>query len=261
MNPSLWVSKTGLAAQEKQMAIISNNLANVNTIGFKRDRASFEDLFYHIGKQPGALSDQDNELPSGLQIGTGVKITGTQKVFTPGSYETTKQALDVAIIGNGFFQFTQPDGTAAFSRNGQFHLNGDGQIVNASGLPLEPGITLPADATGISISEDGIVMATIQGQVEPTEIGQITVVNFVNPAGLVALGGNLYLQSNASGDPVEGTAGEGGLGSLKQFTLETSNVSSVEELVNMISAQRAYEMNSKVIAAADEMMQFVNQTL
>ncbi|WOG29072.1 flagellar basal-body rod protein FlgG [Endozoicomonas sp. 8E] len=261
MNPSLWVSKTGLAAQEKQMAIISNNLANVNTIGFKRDRASFEDLFYHIEKQPGALSDQDNELPSGLQIGTGVKVTGTQKVFTPGSYETTKQALDVAIIGNGFFQFTQPDGTAAFSRNGQFHLNGDGQIVNASGLPLEPGITLPADATGISISEDGIVMATVQGQVEPTEIGQITVVNFVNPAGLVALGGNLYLQSNASGDPVEGTAGEGGLGSLKQFTLETSNVSSVEELVNMISAQRAYEMNSKVIAAADEMMQFVNQTL
>ncbi|WP_448218155.1 flagellar basal-body rod protein FlgG [Endozoicomonas sp. 2B-B] len=261
MNPALWVSKTGLAAQEKQMSIISNNLANVNTIGFKRDRASFEDLFYHIEKQPGALSDQDNELPSGLQIGTGVKITGTQKVFTPGSYETTKQALDVAIIGNGFFQFTQPDGTAAFSRNGQFHLNGDGQIVNASGLPLEPGITLPADATGISISEDGIVMATIQGQVEPTEIGQITVVNFVNPAGLVALGGNLYLQSNASGDPVEGTAGEGGLGSLKQFTLETSNVSSVEELVNMISAQRAYEMNSKVIAAADEMMQFVNQTL
>ncbi len=189
MNPALWVSKTGLAAQEKQMSIISNNLANVNTIGFKRDRASFEDLFYHIEKQPGALSDQDNELPSGLQIGTGVKITGTQKVFTPGSYETTKQALDVAIIGNGFFQFTQPDGTAAFSRNGQFHLNGDGQIVNASGLPLEPGITVPADATGISISEDGIVMATIQGQVDPTEIGQISIANFVNPAGLVALGG------------------------------------------------------------------------
>ncbi|WP_257280606.1 MULTISPECIES: flagellar basal-body rod protein FlgG [unclassified Endozoicomonas] len=261
MNPALWVSKTGLAAQEKQMSIISNNLANVNTIGFKRDRASFEDLFYHIEKQPGALSDQDNELPSGLQIGTGVKITGTQKVFTPGSYETTKQALDVAIIGNGFFQFTQPDGTAAFSRNGQFHLNGDGQIVNASGLPLEPGITVPADATGISISEDGIVMATIQGQVDPTEIGQISIANFVNPAGLVALGGNLYLQSAASGDAIEGTAGQGGLGSLKQFTLETSNVSSVEELVNMISAQRAYEMNSKVIAAADEMMQFVNQTL
>ncbi|WP_252178599.1 flagellar basal-body rod protein FlgG [Endozoicomonas sp. 4G] len=261
MNPALWVSKTGLAAQEKQMSIISNNLANVNTVGFKRDRANFEDLFYHIERQPGALADQDNELPAGLQLGTGVKMTGTQKVFTPGSYETTKQALDLAIIGNGFFQFTQPDGTLAFSRNGQFHLDGDGQIVNASGLPLEPGIIVPAETTGISISEDGIVMATIQGQAESEEIGQINIANFVNPAGLVAQGGNMYLQSAASGDPIEGAAGQGGLGVLKQYTLETSNVSSVEELVNMISAQRAYEMNSKVIAAADEMMQFVNQTL
>ncbi|MGB1270890.1 MAG: flagellar basal-body rod protein FlgG [Endozoicomonas sp.] len=261
MNPALWVSKTGLAAQERQMAIISNNLANVNTVGFKRDRASFEDLFYHIQRQPGALNDQDNELPSGLQVGTGVKMTGTQKVFTPGSYETTSQALDLAVVGNGFFQFTQPDGTQVYSRNGQFQLDADGQLVNANGIPLEPGITIPADATGISISDDGIVMVKQQGLVDPTEVGQITLVNFVNPAGLVSQGGNLYQQTAASGDPIEAVPGQEGLGYLKQFTLETSNVSTVEELVNMISVQRAYEMNSKVIAAADEMMQYVNQTL
>lgn len=261
MNPSLWVSKTGLAAQEKQMAIISNNLANVNTVGFKRDRATFEDLFYHIQRQPGALNDQDNELPSGLQLGTGVKMTGTQKVFTPGTYETTSQALDLAIIGNGFFQFVQPDGTSVYSRNGQFQIDADGQIVNGNGLPLEPGITIPADATGITISDDGIVMVKQQGVIEPLEVGEITLVNFVNPAGLLAQGGNLYQQTAASGEPVEALPGEEGLGLLKQFTLETSNVSTVEELVNMISVQRAYEMNSKVIAAADEMMQFINQTL
>lgn len=261
MNPALWVSKTGLAAQEKQMAVISNNLANVSTVGFKRDRANFEDLFYHIQRQPGALADQDNEIPSGLQMGTGVKITGTQKVFTPGTYETTQQALDLAIVGSGFFEFTQPDGTAAYSRNGQFHLDADGQIVNANGLPLEPGINIPADATSVTISEDGIVMVGIQGQIEPTEVGQISLVNFVNPGGLVAQGSNLFVQSVASGDPIEGIPGQEGLGGLKQFTLEMSNVSTVEELVKMISVQRAYEMNSKVIAAADEMMQFVNQTL
>ncbi|WP_299730337.1 flagellar basal-body rod protein FlgG [uncultured Endozoicomonas sp.] len=261
MNPSLWVSKTGLAAQERQMAIISNNLANVNTVGFKRDRATFEDLFYHIQRQPGALNDQDNEVPSGLQMGTGVKMTGTQKVFTPGNYDTTNQALDMAIIGNGFFQMLQPDGTPAYSRNGQFQINSDGEIVNGNGLPLEPGIAIPADATGITISDDGIVMVKQPGIIEPVEIGQITLVNFVNPAGLQAMGGNLFQQTVASGDPVEAQPGVEGLGFLKQFTLETSNVSTVEELVKMISVQRAYEMNSKVISAADQMMQFVNQTL
>ncbi|WP_067585661.1 flagellar basal-body rod protein FlgG [Endozoicomonas ascidiicola] len=261
MNPSLWVSKTGLAAQERQMAIISNNLANVNTVGFKRDRATFEDLFYHIQRQPGALNDQDNEVPSGLQMGTGVKMTGTQKVFTPGNYDTTNQALDMAIIGNGFFQMLQPDGTPAYSRNGQFQINSDGEIVNGNGLPLEPGIAIPADATGITISDDGIVMVKQPGIIEPVEIGQITLVNFVNPAGLQAMGGNLFQQTVASGDPVEARPGVEGLGFLKQFTLETSNVSTVEELVKMISVQRAYEMNSKVISAADQMMQFVNQTL
>ncbi|MGB0360161.1 MAG: flagellar basal-body rod protein FlgG [Endozoicomonas sp.] len=250
MNPSLWVSKTGLAAQERQMAIISNNLANVNTVGF-----------YHIQRQPGALNDEDNTVPSGLQMGTGVKMTGTQKVFTPGNYDTTNQALDMAIIGNGFFQLLQPDGTPVYSRNGQFQINAEGDIVNGNGLPLEPGITIPADATNISISDDGIVMVKQPGIIEPVEVGQITLVNFVNPAGLQAMGSNLFQQTVASGDPIEAQPGIEGLGSLEQFTLETSNVSTVEELVKMISVQRAYEMNSKVIAAADQMMQFVNQTL
>ncbi|MDD7804833.1 MAG: flagellar basal-body rod protein FlgG [Endozoicomonas sp. (ex Botrylloides leachii)] len=261
MNAALWVSKTGLAAQERQMAIISNNLANVNTVGFKRDRASFEDLFFHIERQPGALNDQDNQLPSGLQLGTGVKMTGTQKVFTSGNYETTDQALDLAINGNGFFQLTQPDGTTVYSKNGQFQLNADGELVNSSGIPLEPNIVIPQDATGISISDDGIVVVNQPGNIEPAEVGQITLVNFVNPAGLLSKGGNLYQETAASGDPVEVIPGQGGAGAIKQFTLETSNVSTVEELVNMISVQRAYEMNSKVIAAADKMMQFVNQTL
>ncbi|CAM3442730.1 flagellar basal-body rod protein FlgG [Parendozoicomonas haliclonae] len=261
MNPALWISKTGLAAQDRQMSIISNNLANVNTIGFKRDRVSFEDLFYHIEKQPGALSDQQNTLPSGMQVGSGVRIAGTQKVFTPGSYQTTSQALDMAIVGNGFFQVTLPDGSAGYTRNGQFHLNTDGSLVTAAGQPVEPNIVVPADVTNLTVSEDGRVMVSVPGSVEPLELGQISLVSFVNPAGLQAKGGNIYLQTAASGDPVEGVAGEEGLGSVKQYTLETSNVTVVEELVNMISVQRAYEMNSKVISATDEMLQFANQTL
>ena len=261
MNPALWISKTGLAAQDRQMSIISNNLANVNTVGFKRDRVSFEDLFYHIEKQPGALSDQQNTLPSGMQVGSGVRITGTQKVCTPGNYQTTNQALDLAIVGNGFFQVTLPDGNAGYTRNGQFHLNTDGTIVTAAGQPVEPNIDVPADATSLTISEDGRVMASIPGQVDPIELGQITLVSFVNPAGLEARGGNIYLQSAASGDPIEGAPGAEGLGNIKQYTLETSNVNTVEELVHMISVQRAYEMNSKVISATDEMLQFANQTL
>ena len=261
MNPALWISKTGLAAQDRQMSIISNNLANVNTIGFKRDRVSFEDLFYHIEKQPGALSDQQNTLPSGMQVGSGVRITGTQKVFTPGNYQTTNQALDMAVVGKGFFQVTLPDGAAGYTRNGQFHLNTDGTIVTAAGQPIEPEITIPQEATSLTISEDGRVMVTIPGTIDPLEVGQFSLVSFVNPAGLESRGGNIYVQSAASGDPVEGVPGNEGLGSLKQYTLETSNVTVVEELVNMISVQRAYEMNSKVISATDEMLQFANQTL
>lgn len=261
MNPSLWISKTGLSAQDKQMSVISNNLANVNTIGFKRDRVSFEDLFYHVERQPGALSDQQNELPSGLQLGSGVRVTGTQKVFTPGSYQTTSQALDMAIVGNGFFQVVMPDGEPAYTRNGQFHLNTEGVIVTAAGLPVEPAITVPEGAQNVTISKDGIIMAQLQGQVDPVEIGQINLVSFVNPAGLASRGGNLYLQTASSGQATEGVPGNDGLGEVKQFTLETSNVSVVEELVNMISVQRAYEMNSKAISAADEMMKYANQVL
>ncbi|MGI9280212.1 MAG: flagellar basal-body rod protein FlgG [Endozoicomonas sp.] len=261
MNPSLWISKTGLSAQDKQMAVISNNLANVSTIGFKRDRVSFEDLFYHVERQPGALSDQQNELPSGLQLGSGVRITGTQKIFTPGSYQTTNQSLDMAIVGNGFFRVLMPDGSPAYTRNGQFHLNTEGTMVTAAGLPLEPEITVPNGAQNLTISRDGIVMVTLPGEVDPTEIGQVNLVSFVNPAGLASRGGNLYVQTASSGEEVEAAPGSEGLGEVKQFTLESSNVSVVEELVNMISVQRAYEMNSKAISAADEMMSYANQVL
>ncbi|OQX37829.1 MAG: flagellar basal-body rod protein FlgG [Oceanospirillales bacterium LUC14_002_19_P2] len=261
MNPALWISKTGLAAQDRHMATISNNLANVNTVGFKRDRVSFEDLFYHIEKQPGALADQQNILPSGMQVGTGVRVTGTQKIFTTGNYQTTEQALDMAVVGNGFFQIAMPDGSQAYTRNGQFHMNAEGTIVTANGLPLEPGIQIPSDAVTVTVSEDGSVIASLPGVVETVDLGQIPLITFVNSAGLQAKGGNLFVETAASGAPVENLAGANGVGKIKQFTLEMSNVSAVEELVNMISVQRAYEMNSKVISAADQMMQFVNQAL
>lgn len=261
MNPALWISKTGLSAQDRQMAVISNNLANVNTVGFKRDRVSFEDLFYHVERMPGALSDQQNVLPSGLQLGTGVRITGTQKVFSAGNYQTTNQPLDLAVIGNGFFQVLQADGTTAFTRNGQFHLNTEGTFVSASGLPLEPAITIPEGASNLTISDDGIVMVSLPGSSDPVELGQFNLATFVNPAGLASQGGNIYIQTAASGAPVVGAPGAEGIGMVKQYTLESSNVSVVEELVNMISVQRAYEMNSKAIAAADEMMKYANQVL
>ena len=208
------------------------------------------------------LSDQQNELPSGLQLGSGVRITGTQKIFTAGSYQTTSQSLDMAIVGNGFLSgAVLPDGSPAYTRNGQFHLNTDGTVVTASGLPVEPAVEVPVGAQNLTISDDGIVMATLQGEVDPVEVGQINLTNFVNPAGLASRGGNLFVATASSGDPVEGVPGTEGLGNIKQFTLESSNVSTVEELVNMISVQRAYEMNSKAIAAADQMMQYANQVL
>ncbi|MDE1463508.1 flagellar basal-body rod protein FlgG [Spartinivicinus poritis] len=261
MHPSLWISKTGMHAQDKQLSVVANNLANVATVGFKRDRAEFEDLFYQIQRQPGAQSTQDNQIPSGLQIGTGVRVVSTQKVFSTTGFQTTEQPLDVAINGRGFFQILLPDGTIAYSRNGQFHLNSDGDVVNGNGLPLEPGITVPRDATNFTVGEDGTVTIQTPGNVQPQQLGQITLVDFVNPGGLQAMGSNLFLATGASGDPVEGTPGQDGLGFLKQYTLESSNVSVVEEMVNMITTQRAYEMNSKVIATADQMLQFVNQNV
>ncbi len=261
MLSALWTGQTGLVAQDKQLGVISNNLANVNTVGFKRDRVVFEDLFYQVQRQPGADNAEGNEIPNGTQMGTGVRVAGTQKVFTTGSYQMTSDALDMAIEGEGFFQVLRPDGTLAYTRNGQFHLNSDGAMVTANGYPMEPQIEVPEDAISLTIGADGVVSATMAGDPAPQELGQIALANFINPAGLAAMGGNLFAETASSGQPVEAIPGEDGVGEVKQYTLESSNVNMVEEMVNMITAQRGYEMNAKVISAADEMLQFANQTL
>ena len=258
MNSALWVSKTGLAAQDTAMATVANNLANVNTNGFKSDRAVFEDLFYSIEKQPGAQADEINTVPSGIQLGSGVRVAGTQKVFTEGSIQTTGQPMDLAIVGRGFFQVEAPNGDILYTENGQFQLNAEGVMVNAQGLPLTPAIEVPQGSTGFTVGADGIVTAVLPGDTLPSELGQITLVNFTNPGGLEALGGNLYRESVASGEAVEGVPGEEGLGQLKQGVLEGSNVQVVEEMVRMILAQRAYEINSKAIQTADDMLGVLN---
>jgi len=261
MLPALWVAKTGLAAQDTNLTTISNNLANVSTTGFKRDRAEFQDLLYQIKRQPGAQSTQDSELPSGLQLGTGVRIVGTQKNFTAGSLQTTEQPLDMAINGRGFFQIMQPDGTTAYTRDGTFHLDSNGQIVTASGFTLEPAIVVPADAETFTVGQDGTVSVTVPGNAAAQIIGNLQTADFINPAGLQAQGGNLFLETASSVAPQIGTPGLNGFGTTMQNTLETSNVSTVEEMVNMITTQRAYEMNSKVISTADQMLSFVTQNL
>ncbi|KAA0969269.1 flagellar basal-body rod protein FlgG [Pseudomonas sp. ANT_H12B] len=261
MLPALWVAKTGLSAQDTNLTTISNNLANVSTTGFKRDRAEFQDLLYQIKRQPGAQSTQDSELPSGLQVGTGVRIVGTQKNFTAGSLQTTEQPLDMAIDGRGFFQILQPDGTTSYTRDGTFHLDSNGQIVNASGFALEPAIVIPNDAQTFTVGRDGTVSITVTGNPASQVIGNLQTADFINPAGLQAVGNNLFLETAASGAPQVGTPGLAGFGTTLQNTLETSNVSTVEEMVNMITTQRAYEMNSKVISTADQMLSFVTQNL
>ena len=261
MLPALWVAKTGLSAQDTNLTTISNNLANVSTTGFKRDRAEFQDLLYQIKRQPGAQSTQDSELPSGLQLGTGVRIVGTQKNFTAGSLQTTEQPLDMAINGRGFFQILQPDGTTSYTRDGTFHLDSNGQIVNASGFALEPAIVIPNDAQTFTVGNDGTVSVTLPGNPASQVIGNLQTADFINPAGLQAVGNNLFLETAASGAPQVGTPGLAGFGTTLQNTLETSNVSTVEEMVNMITTQRAYEMNSKVISTADQMLSFVTQNL
>ncbi|KJK00480.1 flagellar basal body rod protein FlgG [Pseudomonas sp. 21] len=261
MLPALWVSKTGLSAQDMNLTTISNNLANVSTTGFKRDRAEFQDLLYQIKRQPGANSTQDTELPSGLQLGTGVRIVGTQKNFTAGSLQTTDNPLDMAVNGRGFFQVLTPDGTVAYTRDGSFHLNSDGQIVTSNGNALEPAIVVPAETQTFTVGNDGTVSVTVAGNATPQIIGNIQTADFINPAGLQATGNNLFLETAASGAPQVGTPGLNGLGTTLQNTLENSNVSVVEEMVNMITTQRAYEMNSKVISTADQMLSFVTQNL
>ncbi|WP_369982534.1 flagellar basal-body rod protein FlgG [Thalassolituus sp.] len=259
MMNALWVSKTGLEAQDLALTTVSNNLANVSTTGFKKDRPVFEDLIYQIQRQPGANSSADSRLPSGLQLGTGVRTAGTQKVFTTGSLEITDQPLDIAVNGRGFFQIQMPDGNIGYTRDGTFHINNEGTVVNVNGYPLEPQIVIPEQTNNLTISEDGIVQATMFGDPNPQQLGQIETVDFINPAGLQAAGGNLFLETAASGAPLAGVPGEDGFGRVVQGALENSNVEVVEELVKMITVQRAYEMNSKVVSAADQMLQFLTQ--
>lgn len=261
MMQALWVAKTGLSAQNTRLTTIANNLANASTIGFKRDDAQFEDLLYQVRSQPGAQSSQTTQIPSGLQLGTGVRVVGTTKQFTQGSIQVTNKPLDMAIDGHGFFQILMPDGTTAYSRNGEFQLNSDGQIVNADGLPLQPAITIPQNAQTVTISKDGIVSAQVSGQTAPQQIGQIQLADFINPSGLQAIGSNLYLETAASGSPQQGQPANSGFGSIDQDSLESSNVDVVQEMVNMITTQRTYEMNSKVIATSDQMLQYVTQNL
>ncbi len=261
MHAALYVSKTGLAAQDKQLTTISNNLANASTVGSKRDRAVFEDLIYQNQRQVGAQETQETQLPSGLQLGTGTRVVATQKEHTQGTLQVTDQSLDVAINGPRFLQILQPDGSIAYTRNGQLQMNGEGQLVNADGYLLEPAITIPEGVNKITISETGTVNAYTQGVVDPQQLGDITLANFVNPSGLQAVGGNLFVETLASGNPVQGTPGENGMGALKQGMLEGSNVNIVEEMVSMITTQRAYEMNSKVISTADQMLQYISQNL
>ena len=258
MNPAMWISKTGVQAQDAKLQAIANNLANVNTVGFKRDRVVFEDLHYQVDAQPGAQS-ADNTVSNGVQLGNGTRIVGTQKVFTNGSMQTTSQPLDVAISGAGFLQVRRPNGEPAFTRAGQLAVDANGTLTNAQGLPLVPQITVPQNATAITIGENGMVSATVAGSTAPTELGQLTLTSFVNPAGLLALGENLFQETAASGTANEGRPGDGAFGKLKQGALEGSNVQVVEEMVDMIAAQRTYEMNTKVLSAADNMLQYLAQ--
>ncbi len=261
MDQALWIAKTGLEAQQTRMAITSNNLANVNTTGFKRSRAVFEDLLYQNNGQAGAQSSEGTQNNSGLMIGTGVRVVATEKIFSQGNLVQTGNSMDMAIEGKGFFQILTPDGSLAYTRDGTFQVNADGEIVNAKGFSLQPSITIPADAQSITISGDGVVSVSQPGNVTSTEIGTIQLAGFVNPAGLQPIGQNLFIESGSSGSPQTGTPGLTGLGTLAQGSLETSNVNTVEELVNMIETQRAYEMNSKAISTAEQMLEFANNTL
>jgi flagellar basal-body rod protein FlgG len=261
MNPALWIAKTGLDAQQTRMGVISHNLANVNTMGYKRGRAAFSDLIYQNLKQVGAQSSQNTQLPSGLAMGTGVQTTATQKILTQGNSAQTGNTFDMAINGRGFFQILRPDGTQAYTRDGAFQVSREGRVVTSTGYDLQPAIVVPPDAQSITVGVDGIVSAQLPGQAEPATIGAIQLADFINPAGLEPIGDNQYRESGASGAPQIGTPALTGLGSLVQGALETSNVNTVEEMVNMIETQRAYEMNSKAIASADQMLQTLNQRL
>lgn len=261
MSSSLWIAKTGLEAQQTRMATISNNLANASTTGFKRDRAVFADLIYQNVVQVGAQSSEDTVNPSGLNIGTGVRTVATEKLFTQGNILQTGNTLDIAIQGRGFLQILMPDGSTAYTRDGSLQKDPSGQLVTATGYPVDPSINIPDDALSVSISSDGVVSVVTQGAAAPSQVGNIQLADFISPTGLQAIGNNLYVESGASGSPQTGTPGLTGLGTLIQSSLEGSNVNTVEELVNMIETQRAYEMNSKAISTADQMMQYATNNM
>ncbi len=256
---SLWISKTGLEAQQTQMDVISNNLANVSTTGFKRSRAVFEDLLYQNLRQPGAQSSQQTQIPSGLQIGTGVRPIASERIHTQGNLQQTGNNMDMAIQGNGFFQVLMPDGTTAYSRDGSFQLDSQGQIVTANGYPVQPAMTIPANATSVTVGLDGVVTITQAGVPAPVQVGSVQLATFINPGGLESMGQNLYLETASSGTPSTNVPGTNGTGTLSQGYVETSNVNVVEELVNMIQTQRAYEINSKSITTSDQMLQRLSQ--
>jgi flagellar basal-body rod protein FlgG len=260
-NSALHVARTGLDAQSARMRVIANNLANVNTTGFKRDRAEFETLAYQTMTAPGAPASAENKYAVGLSLGSGVNMTGTARVNTQGALSTTDNPLDMAIEGEGFFQVTRPDGTTAYTRAGNFSLSAEGKVVTSDGLPLQPEISVPEGAESITIGVDGTISAKVPGQAEATELGKIELARFVNPSGLQALGGNLFAETGASGTPQVGAAAAEGRGSIRQGSLEGSNVNVVQELVDMIETQRAYEVNSKMISATDEMLRNANQQL
>jgi flagellar basal-body rod protein FlgG len=256
---SLWISKTGMEAQQTQLDVISHNLANVSTTGYKRAQAVFEDLMYQNLRQVGSNTSDQSQLPTGLHLGLGVRTVATSRSFAQGTVQQTSNNLDVAIQGNGFFQVTMPDGSNAYTRNGSFQVDNQGRLVTASGLPIANGVTVPANAKNVAIATDGTVTASIPGTTAPQQIGNIILASFINPAGLEPQGQNLFIESPASGQPNTGTPGANGIGTLSQGFLETSNVNVVQELITMIQTQRAYEMNSKAIQTSDQMLQKLGQ--
>jgi len=256
---SLWISKTGMEAQQTQLDVIAHNLANVSTTGYKRANAVFEDLMYQNLRQVGSNTSDQSQLPTGLHLGLGVRTVATSRSFSQGTIQQTSNNLDVAIQGNGFFQITQPDGSTAYTRDGSFQLDNQGRLVTAGGLAVANGVTVPANAKNIAMAADGTVTASIPGTTTPQQIGNIVLASFINPAGLEPQGQNLFIESPASGQPNTGTPGANGLGTVTQGFLETSNVNVVQELITMIQTQRAYEMNSKAIQTSDQMLQKLGQ--
>jgi len=261
MEPALWIAKTGLEAQDQDMAVIANNLANVNTTAYKEGRANFEDLIYQIIKLPGTQSTANIQVPVGISMGTGVRLVSVQKSFTQGQIQNTQQPLDIAIEGRGFFNVLMPDGSLAYSRAGNLTTDSTGQLVTQTGYPIQPTITIPAQTTSITIGSDGTVSVVVAPSTQSTVLGTLQLSDFINPNGLEPIGQNLYVETSASGAPVTDNPGSSGLGILLQGSLEASNVNVVEQLVDMIQAQRAYEITAKCIQSVDQMLQYLAQTV